>query len=59
MCILGLASVGNDAGKHANNCASELDNQGTFFLFFFLAVTMMVIELDHIVRGGEPSLRTW
>ena len=30
----------------------ELDNQGTFFFFF--EVTMMVIELDHIVRGGEP-----
>ena len=28
----------------------ELDNQGTVF---FLAVTMMVIELGHIVRGGD------
>ena len=34
----------------------ELDNQGTIFVFlvFFLAVTMMVTELYHIVRGGEP-----
>ena len=33
----------------------ELDDKG---IFFFLAVTMMVFELDHIVRGGEPYLRT-
>ena len=33
----------------------ELDNQGTVF---FLAVTMILIKLDHIVRGGEPYLRT-
>ena len=51
ICILGLALVGNDAVKRANHCVS-LTNQGTF-LFIFLAVTMMVIELDHIVQGGE------
>ena len=33
----------------------ELDNQGA--VFFLLAVTMMVIESDHLVRGGEPLLR--
>ena len=33
----------------------ELDNQGTVF---FSAAAMMVIELDHIVQGGEPQLRT-
>ena len=27
-------------------------------VFFFLAVTMMLVELDHIVRSGEPYLRT-
>ena len=33
----------------------ELGNQGAHFLFrFFLAVNMMVIELDHTLRGGEP-----
>ena len=37
----------------------ELDNQGTVavvvvvVVVVFLAVTMMVIELDRIVRGGE------
>ena len=41
----------------------ELDNQGTVFMFLFLffvllAVTMMVIQLDRIARGGEPLLRT-
>ena len=57
------ASVGTDAVKHCmyigvgvgwqrrcKTCQSlrELDNQGTLFL----PVTMMAIELDHIVRGG-------
>ena len=32
----------------------QLDNQGTLFFVFFLAVTMMVTELDHIERAGEP-----
>ena len=34
----------------------ELDNQGTVCLFvcLFLAVTIMFIELEHIVLGGEP-----
>ena len=31
--------------------------QGTVF-FGVVGVTMMVIELDHIARGGEPLLRT-
>ena len=35
------------------------DSQGKpFFVFVFFAVTMMVIELDHIVRCGKPYLRT-
>ena len=34
----------------------ELDNQGT--VFSCLAVTMIFIELDYIVRGGKPYLRT-
>ena len=31
----------------------ELDNQGIvcILFFFFLAVTVMIVELDHIVRG--------
>ena len=34
----------------------ELDKQSTVCLFvcLFVAVTMMVIESDHIVRSGEP-----
>ena len=62
-----LDSVGTDAVKHymyigvgvgwqrcCRTCQSlrELDSPGT--VFFFLAVTMVVIELDRIVRGGEP-----
>ena len=44
--------------RRCETCQSlrELDNQGT--VCFFVVVTMMVIELDNIVRGGEPSLRT-
>ena len=44
-CILGLALVGNDAVKHANHFVTP-DNQVT--VFSFLAVTMMVIELDNL-----------
>ena len=37
----------------------ELDNQGIIFWGGGAgAVTMMVTDLDHIVRGGEPHLRT-
>ena len=50
--MLGMTLVGNDAVKHANHCVSE-----TTRIPFFFAVTLMVIELDHIVRGGEPLLR--
>ena len=63
-----MASVGTDAVKHytrmyigagvgwqrrCKTCQSlrELDNHGAVF---FVAVTMMVVELDYIVRGGEP-----
>ena len=65
-----MASVGTDAvsicvyigvgvgwQQRYKTCQStrELDNQGTVFCFlFFLAVVVMVIELDDIVRGGEP-----
>ena len=36
-----------------------VDNQVLFFIrFVFSAVAMMVVELDHIVRGGEPQPRT-
>ena len=50
LCILGLALVGNNAVKHANHCVSWTNRA----LFFFFAVSAMVIELSHIVRGGEP-----
>ena len=36
----------------------QLDNQDTVycsFFFFLLAVTIMLIEFDQIVRGGEPN----
>ena len=45
--------VGVGWQRRCKTCQSlrELDNQGTVF---FLAVTVMVTELNHIVRGGEP-----
>ena len=49
--------VSVDWKRRCKTCQSlrELDNQGTVFVvLFFLAVTMMVIELDHIVQRGEP-----
>ena len=49
--------VGVGWQQRCKTCQSlrELDDQGTvFFFFLFLAVAMMVIELDYIVRGGEP-----
>ena len=49
MCI-GMPLVANGAVKHANHIVSYT----TSVPFFFLAVTMMVIEINHIVRGGEP-----
>ena len=49
------ALVGNDAVK-THQSLREVDNQGTVCVFFWGggAVTMMVIELDPVVRGGEP-----
>ena len=47
--------VGNNAVKHANHSVSWT---GYRSLLVFLAVTMMVIDLDDIVRGGKPQLRT-
>ena len=43
--------------RRCKTCQSlrELDNHGAVF---FVAVTMMVVELDYVVRGGEPYLRT-
>ena len=50
--------VGVDSQRRCKTCKSprELDDQGTVILFFwfFSAVTVKVIEYDHIVRGGEP-----
>ena len=47
--------VGVDLGwqRRWKTCQSlrEVDNQGTVFFMFFLAVTMMVIELDHFSAG--------
>ena len=44
--------------RRCKTCQSlrKLDNQGTilFLFLFFFAVTMIVIELYHFVRGGEP-----
>ena len=51
--------VGVGWQRRRETCQSlrELDNR-RYFSFFLLAVTMMVTELDHVVRGGEPRLRT-
>ena len=48
-----VAGVSAGWRRRCKTCQSlrELDNHGTVF---FLAVTVMVIELDHIVRSGEP-----
>ena len=53
------SGVGVGWQRRCKICQSlrELNNQGAFFLFF-LAITMMGIELDHVVRVGEPKLRT-
>ena len=50
--------VGVGWQRRCKTCQSlrEVDKQGT--VFFFLAVTMMVIELVHILRGEEPQFRT-
>ena len=47
--------VGVGWQRRCKKCQSlrELDHQGAVFICF-LAITMMVIELDHIVRGGDP-----
>lgn len=46
-----MASVGNDVVEHAYHRVSYT----TIVPFLFLAVTMwMAVELDHLVRGGEP-----
>ena len=49
------AKTNHPPWRRCKTCQSlrELDNQDTVFFFFFLAVTMVVIQLDHIVRGGE------
>ena len=46
--------VGIGWQQRCKTCQSlrEVDNQGT--VIRFLAVTMMVADLDHIVRGEEP-----
>ena len=52
MCIrdrAGLASIGNDAVKHAN----QLDNQGTVFWFLVLAVAMASGRIISAVQGRE------
>ena len=48
--------VGDGRHRRCKTCQSlpELDSQGTVFrALLFLAVTRMVIEFDHVVRGGE------
>ena len=58
---MGLASVGDDAVKHASHCVSFGNQVTDFFLcarlcfFFFFAVTMVGAELDHVVRRGRTS----
>ena len=51
--------VGVGWRRRCKTCQSlrELDNQGTVS-FFILAVTGMVIDIDHVVRGGEAELLT-
>ena len=48
--------VGVGWQRRCKTCQSlrVLDDQGTVCVCVFFAVTMMVIELDHFVRGGEP-----
>ena len=50
--------VGFGWQRRCKTCQSlrELDNQGT--VFFFLAVAVLVVELDHVVPSGEHQLLT-
>ena len=52
----GLASVGNDAVKLATHCVSKATRLPIFCTLVFFAVTMMVVELDHIVRSERTSI---
>ena len=54
---LGLASVGNDAVKHASRYVSYRPPGYRHFSpsFLCLAVTEMLVELDHVVQIGEPT----
>ena len=50
----GLASVGNDAVKHANHCV-RYTTRAPFL--DFLAAVMAGGRGTSFVRGGEPQLR--
>ena len=56
--MMGLALVGNDAVQHDYHCVSYTTRIPFLFYVYFLEVTMMVIELNHTARGGEPQVRT-
>lgn len=54
---MGLAPVGNDAGNHPTRDVSNATRLPIFFTRLpFPAVTIMVVELRHIVRGGRSSI---
>ena len=48
--------VGVGWQRRCKTCRSlrELDNQGAVFVVVVFCVNMVVIELDHVVQGGEP-----
>ena len=55
--LAGKASVIDDAVKHTSHYLSYSRHpRCRFFFAFVLAIPEMVVELNHIVRGGEPHL---
>ena len=54
----GPASVGHGAVKHAIPCVHKATRLPFYIHLRNFAVSMIVVELDHLLRGGEPKLRT-
>ena len=53
-----MALDGNDTVKHANDCVSSTIPVSVFRHIFFLTVTLMVIELNQMVRGTKLGIRS-
>lgn len=49
--------VGRQRRSEAHHSLPKLEHATRVFSLAFFAVTMMVIKLDHFVRGGQPEPR--